>query len=75
VSRQSAIDVLLALAVGETTVINGAMVRYDGRYDWIPAPDDRQYTVLNHWIDADGADRFKGSFSLCALTEIGLISK
>jgi hypothetical protein len=49
-----------------------AILKYDGRWTWITG-ENRQWTILNHWIDRDGADRFRGSFSLQGLKELGII--
>lgn len=48
-------------------------LRYDGKYDFMPAEFARQWTIISHFIDADGQDRFKGSFSLTGLIQIGAI--
>lgn len=48
-------------------------LRYDGKYDFMAPPFDRQWTILSHFIDADGQDRFKGSFSLEGLKQIGAV--
>lgn len=47
-------------------------LKYDGRYDWIPG-ESRQWTILTDFIDQNGANRRKGSFSLQGLKDIGLI--
>lgn len=49
-----------------------ARLRFDGRYDFING-ENRQWTIVSHFIDANGADRFKGSFTLDGLREIGFI--
>lgn len=48
-------------------------LRYDGKYDFLPVESARQWTILSHFIDAHGQDRFKGSFGLKGLIEIGAI--
>lgn len=48
-------------------------LRYDGKYDFLPADIARQWTIMSHFIDKDGQDRFKGSFGLLGLIEIGAI--
>lgn len=50
-----------------------AILRYDGKYDFFPPDIARQWTILNHWIDESGADRFKGSFSLQGLRDLGIL--
>lgn len=49
------------------------ILRYDGKYDFMPAEVARQWTILSHFIDADGQDRFRGSFSLQGLRDIGAV--
>lgn len=48
-------------------------LRYDGKYDFMPADQARQWTIMSHFIDANGCDRFKGSFSEMGLVELGII--
>lgn len=47
-------------------------LRYDGSYSFMPG-NPRQYTVMSHFIDANGCDRYKGSFMLETLVELGII--
>lgn len=47
-------------------------LRYDGRYTDLPGKP-RQWTILSHFLDQDGADRFRSSFSLEGLKEIGAV--
>lgn len=49
------------------------ILRYDGKYDFMPADQARQWTILSHFIDANGCDRFKGSFGEDGLRELGIL--
>lgn len=49
-----------------------ARLKYDGKYEWFPG-ENRQWTILSHFIDRNGADRFRGSFTLQGLRDIGFI--
>lgn len=49
-----------------------ATLRYDGKYEWYPG-ENRQWTIISHFIDSDGQDRFRGSFSLRGLKELGIV--
>lgn len=64
---------IIDMTPGEVRDIAGVSIRYDGAYDWIPGDEGKSWTLLSHYIDATGADRFKGSFGLAGLEEIGLI--
>lgn len=48
------------------------LLRYDGKYSWIPG-ENRSWTILSHFVDANGQDRFKGSFGLGALIQLGIV--
>ncbi len=48
------------------------ILRYDGRWEFLEG-DNRQWTLLSHFIDANGYDRFKGSFSLTGLVLLGIV--
>ena len=48
-------------------------LRYDGKYDFIPG-ENRQWTLLSHFIDKNGDDRFKGSFTYQSLKELGIVT-
>lgn len=39
------------------------LLRYDGRWDWVEG-ENRQWTIVSHFVDANGHDRYKGSFGL-----------
>lgn len=49
-------------------------LRYDGKYDWMVGEDARSWTVLNHYIAADGRDLFKTTWTGAAnlLTILGV---
>lgn len=64
---------IIDMTPGEVRDIAGVSIRYDGAYDWIPGDDGKSWTLLSHYVDATGADRFKGSFGLAGLEEIGVI--
>lgn len=53
--------------------MNQIKLRYDGKYDFMADPFNRQWTIVSHFIDENGCDRFRGSFSLPGLIEIGAI--
>jgi hypothetical protein len=48
-------------------------LRYDGKFNWLP--EGRQWTILEHFIDANGADRYKSSFLLQGLKDLGIVSE
>ncbi len=48
------------------------LLKYDGRHTWMPG-ENRQWTLMNHFLDKNGKDRFKGSFGLNGLKQIGII--
>ncbi len=50
-----------------------AILRYDGRYEFIQG-ENRQWTIQSHYIDQNGCDRYRGSFTLDGLREIGVIA-
>jgi len=45
-------------------------LRYDGKWDFIEDADPRQWTILSHFIDANGQDRIGGSFGLSQLLSL-----
>lgn len=47
-------------------------VHFDGRHDWIHG-DNRQWTLFVHFNDANGHDRFKGSFGFPELVNLGIV--
>lgn len=47
-------------------------LRYDGKFTRISG-EVRQWTLLSHFLDVDGQDRFKGSFGLAGLRQIGVV--
>ena len=49
------------------------VLKYDGRWDWFPTKENRQWTLLSHWTDAKGHDRIHGSFDLDGLRRIGVV--
>lgn len=49
-------------------------IRFDGRWpDYPPDLDPRQWTLFAHFIDAQGYDRYKGSFNIDSLMALGVI--
>lgn len=48
-------------------------LRYDGRYTFITDVDNRQWTILSHFIGPDGADYFKSSRMYDGLIELGVL--
>lgn len=48
-------------------------LRYDGKYEFVKGIDPRQWTVVSHFIDRDGADRYRSSFMLEGLREAGIL--
>lgn len=48
------------------------ILRYDGKYAWFPG-ENRSWTILSHFIDAKGYDRYRGSFGLNSLIEMGIV--
>jgi hypothetical protein len=51
------------------------ILRYDGRWTWYPESENRQWTIMSHFLDPQGRDRFRSSFNLRDLREIGLIQE
>lgn len=47
-------------------------LRYDGKYRDFPG-DTRQWTLISSFVDENGNDRIRGSFSIQGLKEIGLL--
>lgn len=51
-------------------------LKYDFKWEWHSEKEDgRQWTLLSHYIDANGYDRWHGSFSLFGLRQLGIIRK
>lgn len=51
------------------------ILRYDGKYDGFPPTfDTRSWTLMSHFVDSNGCDRFRGSFGVAGLTELGVLS-
>lgn len=48
-----------------------AILRYDGKYDWIP--NGRQWTIMSHFIGPDGADYYRSSRMIDGLRELGIV--
>lgn len=48
-------------------------LKFDGRYTFITDEDNRQWTILSHFIGPDGADYFKSSRMLRGLEDLGII--
>lgn len=48
-------------------------LRYDGKYNFMPPPDDRQWTITSDFYDTNGCNRKRGSFGLRGLQELGII--
>ena len=48
-------------------------LRYDGRWGWIQGQDNRQWTIMSHYVAPDGKDYYKSSKLLQGLKEIEII--
>jgi hypothetical protein len=49
------------------------ILRFDGRWKDFPG-DNRQWTIMTHFLDASGRDRFRSSFFIGGLIELGIIN-
>lgn len=47
-------------------------LHYDGRWTDFPG-ENRQWTLLSHFLDQNGADRYRGSFGLDSLIQFGIV--
>jgi hypothetical protein len=47
-------------------------LKYEGKFDWIKG-ENRQWTITSHFIDVDGNDRYRGTFSLEGLVKLGIV--
>lgn len=47
-------------------------LRYEGKYP-DAAGQPRCWTLLSHYIDQEGADRYRSSFCLDTLIELGIV--
>lgn len=50
------------------------LLRYDGKYTWIEG-ENRTWTIISHFIDKAGQDRFRSSFGLAGLIELEIVVK
>lgn len=51
---------------------NNVVLRYDGRWEGMIG-DNRQWTILSHYIAPDGEDYCKSSRTLKGLIELGIV--
>lgn len=50
------------------------LLRYDGKFTNYPGSlDTRSWTLMTHFTDKRGMDRFHGSFCIQGLIELGII--
>lgn len=47
-------------------------LRYDGKYE-PKLGGERQWTLMSHFVDQNGQDRFRGSFMLGSLVQLGIV--
>jgi len=52
--------------------IDMTLLRYDGKYEDMVG-ENRQWTIVSSFVDANGCERIRGSFGLEGLLQIGLI--
>lgn len=55
----------------EKSTVQSVRLRYDGRWKDFPG-ENRQWTIMNSFIDAAGHERKGGSFGLDTLKELGI---
>lgn len=48
------------------------LIKYDGKYEGFPG-ESRSWTLISHFIDSNGCDRFRGSFGLQSLVDFGIV--
>jgi len=66
-------NALLDMQVGQTIRVNGVDLRYDGAYDWIPGIAGKQWTIMNDFLDKNGHNRKRGTFSVTGLIDLGIV--
>ena len=54
--------------------MTATILRYEGKYDWMPGSEGKQWTIISPFIDENGYDRTHGTFGIEGLKELGILT-